>query len=152
MILLNKHNSSLWLILILVGNYLVLPVISISINNSKLNTIFLQEADNSLEVGKKSEHRQIEDIRKTGISKRIENKITRINRLNPSFGEELYLIEKQSATVHTITFSPDGKLLASGDDFGIIKLWDMTDFSPMKEIQIFQGHSERIDIMAFSIA
>lgn len=49
-------------------------------------------------------------------------------------------------TVRIITFSPDGKQIASGSEDGIIKLWDTVTGSLQ---QTLSGHSKEITAMAF---
>jgi WD40 repeat protein len=52
-----------------------------------------------------------------------------------------------SSWVNSVTFSPDGQLLASGSGNSTIKLWDM---ETMKELRILKGHSADIRSVAFS--
>lgn len=51
-----------------------------------------------------------------------------------------------SAIVRTVAFSPDGKLIASGDDSGIIKVWDVETM----ENVILPKHGEAVTSLAFS--
>ncbi len=52
-----------------------------------------------------------------------------------------------SSWVNSVTFSPDGQLLASGSGNSTIKLWDV---QTMKELRILKGHSSDIRSVAFS--
>ena len=54
-------------------------------------------------------------------------------------------LEHRSVTA--LTFSPDGKILASGDSDGIIKLWDV---ATMQNIATLDGHIDYIRCLAFS--
>jgi WD40 repeat protein len=49
--------------------------------------------------------------------------------------------------VLSVSFSPDGKTLASGSFDNSIKLWDITTG---KEIRTLQGHSNFVDSVSFS--
>ncbi len=49
--------------------------------------------------------------------------------------------------VHALAFSPDGKILAAGDEFAKIRLWDVTTF---REIATFKGHGGGINALAFA--
>jgi WD40 repeat protein len=53
----------------------------------------------------------------------------------------------QEGKVWSLTFSPDGKTLASGDDMGTIKLWDVTS---AKELASFMGHAGKVLCLAIS--
>ncbi|MCE2414458.1 caspase family protein [Candidatus Poribacteria bacterium] len=59
------------------------------------------------------------------------------------------VIERLSpgASVYTVTFSPDGKLLASGGDDNTVILWDVADWS---EREAFIQHSKAVTSVAFS--
>ncbi len=46
-----------------------------------------------------------------------------------------------------LVFSRDGKALASGDEDGTIKLWDV---AKAKELASFKGHTGGISSLAFS--
>ena len=43
-------------------------------------------------------------------------------------GEEKKVLAAGS-DIYALTFSPDGKLLASGEKFGIIRLWNTSDWT-----------------------
>ncbi len=48
--------------------------------------------------------------------------------------------------IRSLSFSPDGKLLASGDDNNTVKLWSMEG----KLIKVFEGHTDNIWSVRFS--
>lgn len=49
--------------------------------------------------------------------------------------------------ISTLCFSPDGKMLVSGDTYGIIKLWETKSGQCLK---VFRGHSKQINSIDFS--
>ena len=60
-------------------------------------------------------------------------------------------VDAHSSWVRSISFSPDGKILASGSDDQLVKLWDVSDGKLSQEpIQILQGHTYRIRSVSFS--
>ena len=56
-------------------------------------------------------------------------------------------LETHSSLVYSVSFSPDGKTLASGSGDNTIKLWDVTTG---KEIHTLQGHSSSVWSVSFS--
>ncbi|MBV6623459.1 MAG: NACHT domain-containing protein [Rivularia sp. (in: Bacteria)] len=64
---------------------------------------------------------------------------------------EAYLINciftKNIGNVGAVAFSPDGKLLATGDSSNMVRLWDTNNG---KQIQIFEGHTHTVNSVAFS--
>ncbi|MEG4632638.1 WD40 repeat domain-containing protein [Microcoleus sp. AR_TQ3_B6] len=56
-------------------------------------------------------------------------------------------LETHSNLVSSVSFSPDGKTLASGSYDKTIKLWDITTG---KEIRTLQGHSSSVNSVSFS--
>jgi hypothetical protein len=56
-------------------------------------------------------------------------------------------LETHSRSVWSVSFSPDGKTLASGSEDKTIKLWDVTTG---KEIHTLQGHSSSVWSVSFS--
>jgi WD40 repeat protein len=44
---------------------------------------------------------------------------------NPATGEEIGALYGHQRPVYTLSFSPDGRLLASGEYSGVVKLWDL---------------------------
>ena len=55
--------------------------------------------------------------------------------------------QKGKGKVCSLTFSPDGKTLASGDDGGTIKFWHVTSG---KELASFTGHAGEVLCLAIS--
>jgi serine/threonine protein kinase/WD40 repeat protein len=62
-------------------------------------------------------------------------------------GKKLTKIEGFQAQVNALKFSRDGKLLATGDAFGTVRLLDVATY---KENAVFKGHSSRIASLVFS--
>jgi WD40 repeat protein len=60
---------------------------------------------------------------------------------------ELVVQTGHSNTVYAIAFSPDGKLLASGDYSSAIKIWEV---GTGRELRTLTGHAEAISALAFS--
>ncbi len=57
----------------------------------------------------------------------------------PAFPVNLKTIEEHTAPVESVTFSPDGKIMASSSNFELI-LWDITDPSNPKMLSKTDGH------------
>ena len=64
--------------------------------------------------------------------------------------------EKSGEAVHTLrhdrgvwalAFSPDGRLLAAGEDAGTVRLWNVADWRKLKK---FPGHSGIVFSLAFN--
>lgn len=52
-----------------------------------------------------------------------------------------------SRSVSALAFSPDGRMLATGDLFHAVKLWDLNSH---KQLLSLEGHTESISVVAFS--
>ncbi|MBP7283008.1 MAG: hypothetical protein KBA66_15600 [Leptospiraceae bacterium] len=65
---------------------------------------------------------------------------------NFSFGERVGLL-RHSSYVRSVSFSPDGKYLASGSDDNTIKIWDLENAKEMKSLT---GHSSYVTSVSFS--
>ncbi|HEV8001919.1 MAG TPA: serine/threonine-protein kinase, partial [Planctomycetaceae bacterium] len=61
-------------------------------------------------------------------------------------GNKLVELEGYQSQVDVLRYSPDGKLLATGDEFGIVRVWDT---ATNKEVATFKGHSTPIRALAF---
>jgi WD40 repeat protein len=49
--------------------------------------------------------------------------------------------------VSVVAFSPDGELLAAGDEFGTVRIWDVVK---RQELATFMGHKDVVTTLAFS--
>ena len=49
--------------------------------------------------------------------------------------------------VSVVAFSPDGKLLAAGDEFGTVRIWDTAS---RQELATFMGHKDMVTALAFT--
>jgi WD40 repeat protein len=53
----------------------------------------------------------------------------------------------QRSWVDALAFAPDGRLLAAGDDEGVVRLWDRSSRAP---VRAFQAHERAVSAVAFS--
>ena len=60
---------------------------------------------------------------------------------------EIASLTGHTSSVHSVSFSPDGRLLASGSNDNTIKLWDI---ETQTEITSLTGHVGRVDSVSFS--
>lgn len=60
---------------------------------------------------------------------------------------EIFLQLGHATVVRSVAFSPDGKLLASGNGDNTVKLWNMASG---RELRILSGHSGAVNSVAFS--
>jgi WD40 repeat protein len=56
-------------------------------------------------------------------------------------------LQGHSNSIISVTFSPDGKYLASGSLDNTIRLWN---FEQKKEVTMLQGHTDNVYCVAFS--
>jgi WD40 repeat protein len=73
--------------------------------------------------------------------------IKRLPRVANSWNALLQTLDGHSASVGTIAFSPDGKILASGSDDFTIKLWDAHSG---KLLQTLKDHTRYVRTLSFS--
>lgn len=73
--------------------------------------------------------------------------IFQLPKVEEYWSAELQTLEGHDGLVHSVVFSPDGQLLASGSDDETIKLWDTTTGALQ---QTFQGHDSWVTSVAFS--
>ena len=64
-----------------------------------------------------------------------------------SKGKSLLALRGHSAFVTSVSFSPDGRLIASGSADKTIKLWDADSG---KELQTLKGHKSEVCCIAFT--
>jgi len=76
----------------------------------------------------------------------ISEKISKIQKVNPPFGEELYELEHDDE-ITTVKFSPNGAKLASGGRDGVIKLWEVSEGL---ESELISEHSASVTSLDFS--
>ncbi len=62
-------------------------------------------------------------------------------------GRELRTLEGHTKYVCTVTFSPDGRTVASGSGDNTIKIWDVASG---RELRTFEGHTFQVCTVAFS--
>lgn len=73
--------------------------------------------------------------------------VTTIMLWEVATGKAQSTLKGHKGKVRCLTFHPDGKTLASGDDKGTIKLWDVTS---SKELASFTGHAGSVICLAIS--
>jgi WD40 repeat protein/serine/threonine protein kinase len=64
-----------------------------------------------------------------------------------SAGKQLAELQGFAGHVYVLAFSPDGKLLATGDEFGTIRLFDVANY---KEVATVKGHGGTIHALVFA--
>jgi WD40 repeat protein len=62
-------------------------------------------------------------------------------------GQELFNLKGHSRSIHSLAFSPDGKILASGSRDKSVKLWDMRTGELLGSLT---GHTSDVNAVAFS--
>lgn len=75
----------------------------------------------------------------------LENETVKV--VNIKSGQLITRLEAHPAGINALAFSPEGKLLASGSDDRIVRLWDADNG---KLLTAFDGHTKPVEAVAFS--
>src|SRR5271156_1002333 len=81
------------------------------------------------------------------FKEQIPRYIRRLPKVHRHWDPPLQKLEGHSEWVGTVTFSPDGKLVASASDDMTVRLWDVATGS---SLQTLEGHSGGVVAVAFS--
>ncbi|MGB6301608.1 MAG: AAA-like domain-containing protein [Rivularia sp. (in: cyanobacteria)] len=96
----------------------------------------------SLKAGKK-----LQDIEEsTSIDNQIHNQVKNTLRNSLSYVREFNRFNSYPDRLRTLSFSPDGNFIASGDDNNTVKLWNMEG----NLLKVFKSHTDNIWSVKFS--
>ncbi len=152
-------RKKFYLLLLLVSSILV-PFFSCSSCQISVDFPYhFQDRDYKQEAGKTGEHQEVEITGKHGLSSILtgaftagitgNEKITEVSHSNPGYGKTVYGINTQSGKLSAVAYSPDGKIIASGGEDRIVKLWDTESGKeiPTREMKY---HTTVIEDLTFS--
>jgi WD40 repeat protein/serine/threonine protein kinase len=77
----------------------------------------------------------------------------RVKAYDAQTGQERFSLRGHSATVQSLAFSPDGRLLASGSQDHTIRLWELSRWKagePQPPSRVISGHLDHVWSLAFS--
>jgi WD40 repeat protein len=83
----------------------------------------------------------------TGLGGKPAPTTHRLELWEPISGQERRPLDGDPGPVRSLSFSPDGKLLVSAGDTGLIFLWDT---ATGKQLRQLVGHSNRVNALCFS--
>ncbi|MFF5288705.1 WD40 repeat domain-containing protein [Paractinoplanes globisporus] len=69
---------------------------------------------------------------------------------DPRHPAPLPTLASGAASITTLAFSPDGRMLAGAGTGGLIHRWDATDHTAVRPLPALAGHTGRVDSVAFS--
>jgi WD40 repeat protein len=64
-------------------------------------------------------------------------------------GKQVGMIKEYKRSVDAVVYSPDGKTLAATDDTAV-SIWDVSDLTKPKRLQLLEGHKGRVTSLAYS--
>ncbi|MFX1546684.1 MAG: hypothetical protein ACFFCU_10830 [Promethearchaeota archaeon] len=151
------HQKQIYLLLLLVST-ISIPIFSGSFYHTSVDfPYYFQDRNYEREAGKASDHQGVERTGKQDLlsiptgtftaGNTGNEKIADLNRPNPGYGKTVYGINTHSGKLFAVAYSPDGKIIATGGEDRVVKLWET---ETRNEIRKLEKHTGAIKDLTFS--
>ena len=90
----------------------------------------------------------VESTQQNNVNEKVENNFSAEEVITPENADQVTILDRINTgiSVYSLTFSPDGRILATGGE-GVIKLWDTASREALRTLE---GHNDDVLCLTFS--